>query len=92
MHLSFLKKKKKSGMELSQWHCRNKMEKKNFAIGLWQCHCRNRWEFFFFLAIVAITLPKMGRRKKVISKIWGGIKKKILHPQYFYNIFTINHR
>ena len=35
MHLSFLKKRKKekkSGMELWQWHCRNRMEKKNLQL------------------------------------------------------------
>ena len=27
-----------------------------------------------------------GRGEKiVVAKIWGGIKKKMLHPQYFYN-------
>ena len=29
-------------MELWQWHCRNRMKKKNLPIGLWQCHCRNK--------------------------------------------------
>ena len=29
----------------------------------------------------------------MVAKIWGGIKKKkMLRPQYFYNIFTTNHR
>ena len=65
MHLSFLKKKKKkSGMELWQWHCRNRMKKKNLPIGLWQCHCRNKGVKKKFWAIVAIPLPKMGRKKK----------------------------
>ena len=38
-----------------------------------------------------------GRKKKRnelwLPKSWGGIKKKkkVLHPQHFYNIFTINH-
>ena len=27
---------------------------------LWQCHCRNRW--YKFLAIVAMALPKMGKK------------------------------
>ena len=30
--------------------------------------------------------------KKMVVEIWGGIKKKMLRPQYFYNIFTTNHR
>ena len=30
-------------MDLWQWHCQNRREKKNVAIGLWQCHCR-KWE------------------------------------------------
>ena len=28
----------------------------------------------------------------MVGEIWGGIKKKMLRPQYFYNIFTTNHR
>ena len=42
-----------------------------------------------------MSLPKMGGEKKLmVVKIWGGIKKnkKVLHPQYFYNIFTTNRR
>ena len=30
------------GMNLWQWHCRNRRKKKIVAIGLWQWHCRNR--------------------------------------------------
>ena len=46
-------------MELWQWHCRNRREKKNF-----------NW-------FVAMPLPKMGGKKKiVVVKFWGGIKKK----------------
>ena len=57
---------------------------------LWQCHCRNRGGKKYF---VAIPLSKMGGKKKIVVEIWGGIKKKkILHQQYFYNIFTINYR
>ena len=29
-------------MDLWQWHCRNKRERKIVAIGLWQCHCQNK--------------------------------------------------
>ena len=47
---------------------------------------------FFFLAIVAMALPKMGKKKKGYE-IYGRVKKKKLScPQYFYNIFTINHK
>ena len=43
------------------------------------------------MAIVAMSLPKMGGKKIVGAEIWGGIKKKkVLHPPYFYNIFTTN--
>ena len=43
VHISFLKKKKKKcGMDLWRWHCRNRRKKKIVAIGLWQWHCRNR--------------------------------------------------
>ena len=27
----------------------------------------------------------------MVAEVWGGIKKKMLRPQYFYNIFTTNH-
>ena len=46
-----------------------------------------------FVTIVTMSLPKMGGKKIImIAEIWGGIKKKILCPQYFYNIFTTNRR
>ena len=49
-----------------------------------------------FVAIVAMPLPKMRGKKNnkiMIAEIWWGIKKKkMLRPQYFYNIFTTNHR
>ena len=55
---------------------------------LWQCHCWNRGKKF--VAIVAMPLLKMGEKK---SKFGEELKKKkILHQQYFYNIFTINYR
>ena len=60
-------------------------EKKNWQ--LWQCHCRNRW--YKFLAIVAMAKPKMGKKK--CYEICERVKKKLSRPQYFYNIFTINH-
>ena len=37
-----------------------------------------------------MALPKMGEKKSG-SEIWGRVKKKLSCPQYFYNIFTINH-
>ena len=62
----------------------------------------------FFLVIVAMALPKMekkklngimamsllkmGGKKKFVAKIWEEIFKKVLHSQYFYNTFTTNHK
>ena len=38
-------------------------------------------------------IAENGRKKKIIvAEIWGGIKKKMLRLQYFYNIFTTNLR
>ena len=44
-------------------------------------------------------VAKNGRKKKKkelwLPKSWGGIffyLKNVLHPQYFYNIFTTNHK
>ena len=56
--------KKIVGMNLWQWHCRNRMKKKILPIDLWQYHCRNKGVKKKIWAIVAIPLPKMGRRKK----------------------------
>ena len=36
-------------------------------------------------------VEKWEEKKIVVAEIWGGIKKKVLRPQYFYNIFTTNH-
>ena len=46
------------------------------------------------LAIVAMPLPKMGGKKIVVDEITCEElkKKKVLRLQYFYNIFTINHK
>ena len=46
------------------------------------------------LAIVAMPLPKMGGKKIVVDEITCEElkKKKVLCLQYFYNIFTINHK
>ena len=61
----------------------------------------------FFLVIVAMALPKMGkkiewnygnviaengRKKKFVAEIWEEILKRVLRSQYFYNTFTTNHR
>ena len=40
------------------------------------------------LAIVAMALPKMGGSYEIYERVK---KKKLSCPQYFYNIFTINH-
>ena len=42
--------------------------------------------------IMAMLLPKMGGKKNFVAKIWEEIFKKVLRSQYFYNIFTTNHR
>ena len=41
--------------------------------------------------IMAMSLPKMGGKKKFVAKIWEEIFKKVLRSQYFYNTFTTNH-
>ena len=41
---------------------------------------------------MAMSLLKMGGKKKFVAKIWEEIFKKVLHSQYFYNTFTTNHR
>ena len=71
------------------WSARSEKEKKKKMTNeLWQCHCQNRG-IKFFLTIVAMALPKMGRKKSY--EIYKRVKKKLSCPQYFYNIFTINH-
>ena len=76
-------------MELSQWHCRNKMEKKNFAIGLWQCHCRNRGVKFFFWQLWQSHCRKWEGKKKWFPKSWEEFKKKsatsTIFLQHFHN-------
>ena len=71
------------GWVLEMWmHARKtKWRGKNKIWQLWQCHCRNRW--YKFLAIVAMALPKMG--KKMLRNLWKS-KKKSCHV---HNIFTI---
>ena len=57
---------------------------------MWQWHCRNRKKK---LAIVAMPLPKMEGKKIVVAEITcEELKKKVVRLQYFYNIFTTNHR
>ena len=34
---------------------------------------------------MAMSLPKMGRKKNFVAKIWEEIFKKVLRSQYFYN-------
>ena len=60
-------------------------EKKNFA-----AMALLKWGYKF-LAIVAMALPKMGEKKEGYEKSMKEKKKKLSCPQYFYNIFTINH-
>ena len=38
------------------------------------------------------VIVKNGRKKNWLPKSGEELKKKVLHPQYFYNIFTRNHR
>ena len=44
-----------------------------------------------FMAIMAMSLPKIGEKKNsgCRNHIWGIKKKKVLRLQYFYNIFTL---
>ena len=42
--------------------------------------------------IMAMSLPKMRGKKNVVAEICEEILKKVLRSQYFYNIFTTNHR
>ena len=37
-------------------------------------------------------IAEMGGKKKMVAEIWEGIRKKMLRPQYFYNIFTTNYK
>ena len=48
----------------------------------------------FFWAIVAMSLPKMGGKKKNCGcrNLGRNFKKKVLRLQQFYNIFTTNHK
>ena len=45
------------------------------------------------MAIMAMSLPKMGGKKKILlPKSGKKFKKNVLHSQYFYNTFTTNHK
>ena len=44
------------------WSARSEKKKKKLTNELWQCHCQNRG-IKFFLAIMAMALPKMGEKK-----------------------------
>ena len=68
-------------MELWQWHCRNRMEKKNLQLVCGNAIAKIGGNFFFFLAIVAIALPK----KKKCYEICESVKKSC----HIHNIFTI---
>ena len=83
MHLSFLKKKKKL-----EWNCGNGITeigwKKKIAIGLWQCHYQNRGVKKKNWQLRQSHYRKWEGKKKVVSEICEGIKKKY----YIQNIFT----
>ena len=67
---------------VSAWSARSEKKKKN-----WQTNCGNaiaEIEKFFLVTIVAMALPKMGR-KKCGSKSGVSKKKKMLRSQYFHN-------
>ena len=70
-------------MELWQWHCRNRMGKKLHLV------CGNAiaeigGKKIFFWQLWQFHCRKWEGKKKVVSEIWGGIKKKC----YVHNIFT----
>ena len=67
-------------VECPKW---KEKKKKILTNELWQCHCQNRG-INFFLTIVAMALPKMGRKKSY--EIYERVKKKSCHV---HNIFTI---
>ena len=70
----------------------SKCEVLKLEIQLWQCHCRNRGRKKNLWQLWQSHCRKWEEEKKVVAEIWGGIKKKVLRSQYFYNIFTINHK
>ena len=76
-------------MDLWQWHCRNRREKK-----LLQLVCGNAIAEIGGKKICGNAIVENGRKKNSgcqnLERNYK--KKKVLHPQYFYNIFTTNHR
>ena len=75
-----------------EWNCGNDIAeigwKKKIAICLWQCHCQNREVKKKNLAIVAIPLSKMGRKKKWFPKSGEELKKSAtstIFLQHFHN-------
>ena len=68
-------------MDLWQWHCRNRREKK-----LLQLVCGNAIAEIGGKKFVAMPLSKMGGKKIVVAKIQRGIIKK--KKCYIHNIFT----
>ena len=76
-----------------QTNCGNGIAEIGRKKKLWEPNCGNAiaeiGEQKKNLAIVAMALPKMGRKKSY--EIYERVKKKLSRPQYFYNIFTINH-
>ena len=69
-------------MDLWQWHCRNRREKK-----LFQLVCGNAIAEIGRKKFVAMPLSKMGGKKNsgCQNHMWGIKKKKMLRLQYFYN-------
>ena len=73
---------------------------------LWQQHCRNKREKKLLQLVYGNAIAEIGGKicgncgnviaenegkKKWLPKFGEELKKKVLHPPYFYNIFTTNH-
>ena len=64
--------------------------KKNCETLIGQCHCWNR-EIKKNFSNCDNDIAENGKlKKKKLRNLWKS-KKKLSRPQYFYNIFTINH-
>ena len=83
--------------ELRQYHCQNSTK-----VGERKIKSRREKFFIFGNGIAAIPSAQVGARnvsarkenqmsKKNVTKSVKEYKKKLSFPQYFYNIFTINH-